>query len=210
MSTVTVQWDDSKFLAALQASVSIGLDAAAIVVQRKAQQNLSRQGVFGGKTGPQRLAKAKTDLEAVRTGQLDFASLGGQRRRNVNVAAVLDRTGDVDPPGGMPRMRSGTLRKSISIDSPAPNVRKIGPNASVPYAAIHEFGGPMKGGRPFLIIDGRFIPLGKNSKARPMGYTKPYNMPARPYMRPSLAQSRTELVRAFEENTRAAMKRRGY
>jgi hypothetical protein len=43
-----------------------------------------------------------------------------------------------------------------------------------------------------------------------MGYTKPYNMPARPYMRPSLAQSRGEMEKQFAENMRAAMRRRGY
>jgi hypothetical protein len=88
----------------------------------------------------------------VRSGLLDFSTFGKARKRAVNIAANLSRIGDVDPPGGMPRKRTGNLAASIRSEADGPLKRRVGPNSTVPYARIHEFGGPMPGGRPYLII----------------------------------------------------------
>lgn len=209
MTKVTVQWDDKKFLAAIGESMSIGLDAAAVVVQRQATANLNRLGLRNTANARKEYETGREIRAGVLSGRSDFSQLSKARQRLFGVAQTFANLGGtVDPPGGMPRKRTGILAGSIQFDSPKPNMRRVGPNASVKYAAIHEFGGPMPGGQPYLIIKGKFIPLKKGSKG--MGVTKPYNMPARPYMRPSLAQAKPQLSAAFAKNMKAAMKRRGF
>ncbi|TXH17507.1 MAG: hypothetical protein E6R03_03830 [Hyphomicrobiaceae bacterium] len=209
MTTVRVEWNDKKAMRDIAAAIGVGLDAAAFVVERRAVANLNRLGLRNTANARKEYATGREIRSGVLSGKVDFSQLSKARQRLFGVAQTFANLGGtVDPPGGMPRKRTGILAGSITVDRPTPNLRHIGPNASVKYAAIHEFGGPMPGGQPFLIIDGKFIPLKKGSKG--MGVTKPYNMPARPYMRPSLIQSKPEMGSAFESAVRKSMQQKGY
>lgn len=212
--TATVEWDNGPLLRAVGKSTETALDATAEVLVDNTRVALSRQGVGLGrsKNAVRQIELGRQDLARVRRGQLDFGTLSKARQRRFAVAETLDRIGDVDPPGGVPRFRTGNLHRSIMQERTGPDKRKVGAGAYLPYAAIHEFGGVINhpGGQPFLIIDGRFVPLKKGRKG--MGVTKPYTitMPARPYLRPSLERSRIQMRLTFEAAMKQSMKAEGY
>lgn len=213
-ANVVVKWDDAAFLRAVQESTGAALDAAAETLVDNTRRNLSRQGVGEGrsKNAVKEIERGRALLRDVNAGRTTFASLSRPKQRLFRIAETLARIGNVDPPGGMPRFRSGTLARSITYSRPATDKRNIGPAANVRYARIHEFGGVIEhpGGQPFLIIDGRFVPLGKGKRG--MGVTKPYTitMPARPYLRPTLERSRIQIRLVFDAAMKDAMRRRGY
>jgi phage gpG-like protein len=122
-------------------------------------------------------------------------------------------------------VRSGLLRRRTTwriIDSALKIVGVVGTNT--PYAAIHEFGGQTK---PHIIRPknrkllawfnqgGRIYKNGKNPGqgerlADPMIYAREVHhpgsrIPARPYMRPALADRSSMIVRALREATGKAM-----
>ena len=86
----------------------------------------------------------------------------------------------------LPLYKTGTLMRGITTEAVSDYEVKIGVDlGTVPYARIHEFGGVIKPKNgPFLVfeIGGQVV------RARSV------TMPARPYLRPALAENR-EAVR---------------
>lgn len=97
----------------------------------------------------------------------------------VELALKVRRLGGlVDPPEGSPRRRSGDLFRSIGAEQNGPDSVVIG--STVPYAAIHEYGGVVN-----------VSPFGKGPK-------RAIFIPARPYFRPTADEKRAEAAQAFE------------
>jgi phage gpG-like protein len=94
--------------------------------------------------------------------------------------------GQPSPPGEPPAQMTGSLRKSIG-EQVEPSERAVfvgvaSDNPANQYAMIHEFGGPIKGGM----------------------------MPARPYLRPALANSKPEITRAFTAAVQRRLREKGW
>ena len=118
---------------------------------------------------------------------------------------------------GTLRVASGRLFKSfqtgkegniaeVSIVEGAATL-KIG--SSVPYAAIHEYGGAVAnpGGTPYMIVDGGRVLFLKKGDPRGIGTTKAHSItiPARPYLAPALAQFEKQALPTIQQNIADAM-----
>jgi phage gpG-like protein len=121
---------------------------------------------------------------------------------------------------------TGRLRQSIATSMEIENLRgRIGTN--VEYAAIHEYGGQTRPHKisavhagslmfpnPGFIGPLRLTKSGKLAKRQTAGsliFLQSVNhpgstMPARPYMRPALAESREEIVALMRQGLIAALK----
>lgn len=87
-------------------------------------------------------------------------------------------------------VKSGRLRRSIRVIRVTPKSVSVG--SSVPYAAIHNFGGTINhpGGSPYLFIGNRMVFIRKTTAAKreeqgkPVKYTKPHQIkiPRRQFM----------------------------
>ena len=102
--------------------------------------------------------------------KLDLSPLGvspSGKPQNQDFSDFLERAeGLVDHPGGTPRLRTGLLRRSITFERSAPNLRRIGPAAGLVYpggtpvgvvARAHELGATINhpGGTPYIVVGGR-------------------------------------------------------
>ena len=104
--------------------------------------------------------------------------------------------------GSVLNVRSGNLRRSIQSDvndQPTEVSGRIFSDASVRYAAIHEFGGRT---RPHVIEAKAggvlaFQSGGKTVFARRVNHPGS-KIPARPFMRPTLAEYRGKIVDSFQ------------
>ena len=84
---------------------------------------------------------------------------------------------------------------------------KIG--SSVPYAAIHEYGGTINhpGGTPYMIVDDGRVLFLKKGDPRAVRTTRAHaiTMPARPYLAPALRQFEKEALPTIQQNIADAM-----
>jgi len=202
------KWTIREFLEEIDEAIEVGLDRGAIVIQGRAQLNLSRPGTPSSKTGLKNFNRAKSVYDGGSVGAFGRYRKLSKRARTAlrQVRAVRDLGGFIDAPGGMPRKRTGTLARSIVIESGKRRARKVGPDKSVPYAAIHEYGGTISspGGQPYVVLFGQavFVKKGSAAATKPhTKFTKPHKivMPARPYMRPSLDQTRAQVADEFAD-----------
>lgn len=103
--------------------------------------------------------------------------------------------------GPVLNVRSGNLRRSIQsdvTDQPAEVSGRIFSDASVPYAAIHEYGGTT---RPHVIEAKNGGVLAFQAGGRAI-FVRRVNhpgskIPSRPFMRPTLAEYRDKIVNSF-------------
>lgn len=143
-----------QYAARLREAAVAGMDMAANEVANQVRVNLSKPGRFKS-----------------------FATQASKKDK-----AYVRKYGFVDAPGGMPRLRTGNLRRSVTWDRPRALARRIGPGQSVKYGRIHELGGVAgKGGSSVYI-------------------------PARPYLRPALATAGPRAARLFSQIVRAKMR----
>ena len=138
----------------LRKAAVAGMDMAANEVANQVRVNLSKPGRFKS-----------------------FSEQASKRDK-----AYVRKYSFVDPPGGMPRLRTGNLRRSVTWDRKGNLVRRIGPSKAVKYGRIHELGG--------------FAGKGGNS----------VYIPARPYLRPALATAGPRAGRVFSQIVRAKMR----
>ena len=184
-----VKWDIAGFMADIDAATEVGLDRGALAVQQRAQLNLGRVGTPTSKTEAANVGRARSILGSGAGRFTRLSKASGRVKDAARKVAALNRLGGlVDPAGGMPRRRTGRLASSMTFDAPKSKVRRIGPDASVPYAAIHEFGGVIT---PKVAKFLKFVVGGKFVQA------KRVVIPPRPYMRPSLDQSRGRILEEF-------------
>lgn len=148
--TVVILRFDEYALRLREAGVA-GMDQAANVVANQVRVNLSKPGKFK-----------------------NFSRQASRKDK-----AFVRQFGFVDPPGGMPRKRTGKLGDSVTFDRPSPLRRRIGPGKTVKYGRIHELGGAAG--------NGAYIP-------------------ARPYLRPSLRTSSQAAAQTFSKIVRAKMR----
>lgn len=180
--TVRVVSYRENFVNDLDRAMDDGLEAAAIIAETRIKVNLSKPGTPTSKTGRTSLARGRTLLSKRGSGTL-FKTLrkSPAARDNFRLARSIERLGGlVDPPGGMPRLRTGNLRRGISHAQKAKHNWSVGVLEGVPYARIHEFGGMAGKGR------GTYIP-------------------ARPYLRPSMKQASDAMNRAFVAHVESVM-----
>lgn len=138
MAKVTIQDGFGEYRKRFEEASEKGMDRAALVVEDRTKLDLSKLGV----------------------------SPSG-KRQNQDFSDFLERAeGLIDPPGGTPRLRTGLLRRSITFERSAPNLRRIGPAAGLVYpggtpvgtvARAHELGATINhpGGTPYIVIKGK-------------------------------------------------------
>ena len=136
MAKVTTNLRFQEYGAKVERAIETALDAASAEVATRTKVNLSRLGRFKS---------------------FDAGD---------PMSAFLARAeGFVDPPGGMPRLRTGLLRRSIVVER-LPRVRRIGPQAGLVYpsgtrvgvvARAHELGATINhpGGTPYIVVRDR-------------------------------------------------------
>lgn len=183
--SVRVDWFGDEYMARVAEAAEFGLDRAAAQMVSETKRTLSKTtGVVKGKT---------------RTG------------RNVYSASM---------PGTPPGSRSGELRRNVNWNNAGPLSRRVGVNARVPYAGIHETGGVIQhpGGTAYLVLSGAFgsgavFISNKKAGTSSLKRTRPHPipMPARPYLRPTLARVSADgtLQRVFNAGFRSRMKAGG-
>lgn len=167
-SQVQVEWHGPEFEAATVRATRRGLRAAAAVFLARVAVNINRAGTPTSKTGRRLLALGQSliGLTGESAVQRRLARMASKRNdRAIRSAEAIEAAGGglVDPPGGMPRRRTGTLLRSLTQRDDGDGVIA---GAASEYAAVHEFGGGN-------------------------------NIPARPYIRPSLNQASEAMVDAF-------------
>jgi phage gpG-like protein len=165
------------------------------------------------------------DVQA-RVGQLPVQATAALRKALSRSLDIVYRRIAANLTGRMLKVDTGRLRQSIQYSMEIANLRgRIGTN--VEYAAIHEYGGQTRPHKISAVHAGslRFVnpgfvgPLrltkkGKIAKRQTAGslvFTQSVNhpgstMPARPYMRPALAESREEIVALMRQGLIAALK----
>lgn len=195
---------DQGVAARLERAVTRGLIAAATVMVLAVKEKLNRPGESpprkkgtksAGKLSPVRARIQRGERILGKAGSLIGGAfldrLSASAKASVRTALRFrdlptHRGRLVDPPGGSPRVRTGTLRRSIGMEMPSNDVVRIG--SDVEYAAIHEYGGTV-----------HVAPFGKGAK-------RPIIIPARPYFRPAAEASKikaaAEFAREFEEAMR--------
>lgn len=94
-------------------------------------------------------------------------------------------------------LNSITASKRVEVNSSGHVEGSIGPEG-IPYAAIHEFGGKTSAHeiRPRLSSSLKFNIGGRDVFAKRVMHPGS-NIPARPYLRPAIEQSRQELIENF-------------
>jgi hypothetical protein len=188
------EWSDAKLLRAVDRSIAVGLQQSAAVIVNQAKRNLSTPGL--SKTAIRGLRLLDSLAERGRdtvsgllaifgrnrnTGRLRSRSGRGQQLRE---ALAVKRLGEVNPPGGFPRMRTGTLRRSIAQEL-------------IPR-------GP---GQPVEVLVGSTMnPVTGYAFAQEFGSPK-LKLPARPYMRPAFEATLSEQAAVFERAAAAEMAR---
>lgn len=125
-------------------------------------------------------------------------------RQQLNLRGSSKSAGNQpSPPGKPPANKTGNLFNSIIYEIDG-NTATIGVRSSSPankYAMIHEFGGRINAKNGYLVFQ-----LADESWRK-----VPFvNIPARPYLRPSLRRYATDAKDAFDKGLNAAMKRRGW
>jgi len=122
--------------------------------------------------------------------------------------------------GEVLHVRSGLLRDSAVFPPPtvtATSVKgRVAEPGSVPYAAIHEFGGTINhpGGTPYIVVTGEGAVFISKAKAEAMGnkvqFTRPHaiNIPERSYLRSSLGDMETEIREGLAEAVREGVQLR--
>lgn len=119
---------------------------------------------------------------------------------------------------GTLRVASGRLYKSFvkgkegnvfEIETTEDGMTTLRIGSTVPYAAIHEYGGTIAnpGGTPYMIVDGGRVLFLKKGDPRAIGSTKAHSitMPARPYLGPALARFEKEALGTIQENIANAL-----
>lgn len=195
---MTLQWYGPEVVRDARAAASNGIAAAAITLQTQIMANLSRPGAPSSATAAKTLVRGNKILAAARGAKLR-RGLSKTGREAARYAYARQRIGGlVDPPGGFPRVRSGNLRRSISIDhKPGELTARVGPSSSVPYARIQEYGGRVTPkSRKYL----SWVDAASGKRI----FAKAVNIPARPYVRPALVQARGAMVDAFAAELRRA------
>lgn len=198
-ANVTMEWHGDDFMADVERTLPDALTAMSVIPLNKAKKNLSRRGATFATIRAGRAAIARS----VRRG---FARLAD--RTAINAARQEDQYGKVDPPGGFPRSRSGDLARDTSnglVKVKGETAARISFNKE--YAAIQEFGGTINhpGGTPYIIIGGQAVFISNEKAAEREGKglyvkrTKPHtiHVPARPYLRPALKETRDEQLSEF-------------
>lgn len=195
------EWNGEQFLADFRDATDVGLQAAGFEVQKKITKKLNRQGTPTSKTGRKTLSRGKAAIEQVRKSNNGLREagriglIGGNRNKRLRLgfrqARTIERLGGlVDPPGGSPRKRTGfllnSLRQALDKSGSRQGIR-IGMGREVPYALIHELGGPIK--RNGVTVG---------------------HMPARPYLRPSLKEASGAAQEAFGDGVKARMREGGW
>jgi phage gpG-like protein len=98
------------------------------------------------------------------------------------------------------RVRTGSLLNSIMqeiVEDGVNLVGQIGPH-NIPYAAVHEFGHTFKARRVEPRNASVLAWMGKNGPAFSMGHEiGPFTVPARPYLRPALDQTKDLIAERF-------------
>lgn len=124
--------------------------------------------------------------------------LTGKVKVSMNISS--QRGKNPSEPGMPPHRDTGALVRSVRYDLMGPYEARVG--AYVPYAAIHEYGGPIF--HPGRSVAGRVQAKGRGRKTKKGYYAwkvsgheiRPYtvHMPARPYLRPALDLFRDDLA----------------
>lgn len=177
-----VEWRGDVLEKDIQRATLRALFAMGAVLESQIRRNLNRPGTPTSATGRTSLRLGLSILKKIGLDPVQRA-LGrksSKRSRDAIVKAeAIERAGGtlVDPPGGMPRRRTGDLLRSVQSERDGDGVIT---GAGQAYAAIHEFGG--------MAGPGRKIPI-----------------PARPYIRPSVNQAASDMLKAFEVEMAAAL-----
>ena len=185
------EWNGDRLERMLLDAADAGVGAAAEVVVTQAKINLSNQGRDRqARKGKKIVARALRSESPARelfrligrnpeTGRLRQSS-----GRGVQIKKGLDllRNGNVDAPGGFPRLITGFLRRSIKAgflagEAPVKGERWVGSTMDYKtgYAASQEFGSPK------------------------------LNLPARPYIRPAFNATLAAQASAFESASKRVM-----
>jgi phage gpG-like protein len=188
--TAKLEWYGDEVEKRLEQGIENGLDEAAFTLVNEAKIRLSRLGKF--KSFDKQATQADRDFVA--------------------------NNGLVDPPGGSPRLRTGALRRAIGVGvyTKGSRERTVGVHGSLKYAAIHEFGGTINnpGGQPYIVVSDdngqpvvRYVKKSTAARLRNVRYTKPSttNMPARPFLRPSLDAMRSKMIEVYRRRVREAL-----
>lgn len=241
MSQVKVVWNESAFMRDLMTATKGALDAGAVIGVAATQMNLSRAGTPTSKTAWTAFHKASLYLQhygglgkIIRDPKIFAAFQKARLTKSGNTSTMgkgIDRAIDikvrgggtlVDPPGGMPRNRTGALMNSIAFDTKSPTSRRIGVTGEGTvknYARIQEFGGTVRsvGGQPFFKTwDGQIVYVSRNSPhASRLPKTKPapggvIRIPARPYLRRSVNEAKDEMAKAMQGAFSAILREKGW
>ena len=190
-----LSWQGGEYSNRLHKELQKAVHQSALRVQRSAKELLNTSGKSAlAKTGINQIGSRTGSMAAVnrfRAGQRDIFNLkevsnkagnktmvfggthisnkGGRIDRVYWYGSPLHRWVQSSPPGSPPHKQTGTLQRSITVETIQAGLKaKIGPAQSLIYARIQELGG--KG----LI-----------------------NLPARPYMRPAFASQQQAILFQF-------------
>ena len=187
------RWDGERLAADLQRAIEDGLDTAAGHMVDRVTAKYGRRGVSTKQIRRGLAEIAKSERQG-------FTRISERRVDDIKaVRRELSSTrggGLVDPPGGMPRAREGSLLRSVGWT--VRNGQRIiglerGP-ASV-YGPVHEFGGTIRAKRSpwllFQLLDGSWR------------RAKSVTIPKRPVWRPTFREEETS-GRLMDEFARGA------
>lgn len=213
-----VEWNGAAYEKQLREADRVGVAAMAEVFIARCKMNLNRAGTPTSDTWRGLLALGRSILRKIGTSpvQRALASKKSKKYRDAIVSATAIESANggvrvqgqsdlVDPPGGMPRRRTGRLMNSNAVEVDGDGLIA---GFSAKYAAIHEFGGMTPGGQPYLKIFGalRFLRRGSGTALNnAVRFTKPSHIPPRPYMRPSLVQASGDMIDAYTAQVKRIM-----
>lgn len=181
-----VEWRGDEFLRDVEAALSDGIDAAGLAVVGGIRSKINRQGTPTSRSGFLAFARGGSFRRRVQAAAGNSAA-----RRDVALnQSIADLGGFVDPPGGSPRTRTGTLLRSILSKRGRTSEEGVRIGSGVRYADVHEFGsrGPIvPKTKKFLswVTGGRRI------------FAKSVTIPARPFIRPGFESSKQAAFEAF-------------
>ena len=213
-----VEWRGAEYEARLRRADRLGVRAMADLFIARCKVNLNRAGTPTSATGSRLLQLGRKLLRKAGTSpvQRALAAMGSKRARDAvksaeaieSASGGIRMTGQsdlVDPPGGMPRRRTGRLMNSDAVESDGDGLIA---GFSAKYAAIHEFGGTTPGGQPYMRIFGaiRFLRRGSGTALnQAVRFTKPSVIPPRPYLRPTLMRSSNDMVDVYVATVKREM-----